>query len=519
MKIQGRTAKSARNVAVGLLVQGLEIVLRFISRTIFIRCLSVSYLGVNGLFGDVLTLFSLAELGIGGAIVYALYKPLRLRDEAAIGSLIAFYRKSYHIIGSVVLGIGLILLPFLHYVVRNPGDITSNLNVIYLVYLFNVVITYFSSYKFSILNADQNQYIVQLCKGVISILRTIIQSIALLLTHNFYLYLAIESIMIVANNLWLTHYVNRHYPFLNLPENQQPLPPELRQSIFRNVRALFLYKISALLVNNTENILISSLGSLAQVGYYSNYYMFLFLGNAILAAVFSNLGSSIGNLNAEGNRKQSYQIFQIIHLMNFLAYSVVSIAYYTMVSDVITCWIGREFILNKFVVLIISLNFYVKGMQSAVWVFKDTFGLFRYGQYMGLVQAGLTFLFSFLLGKRYEMGGILAGSLLARFCITVWYDPYALFKHGFDNSPFRYYLSYLREALMYVAALFLAVYGTAWLDATSWPLLFYKAVFAGLIPAVFLVLCYHRTSAFHGLQGHLRGFLLKKSKKQSSFGT
>ncbi len=507
MELHGRTAKSARNIAVGLLVQILEIVLRFISRTIFIRCLSVSYLGANGLFGDVLTLFSLAELGIGGAIVYALYKPLRMHDEETIGSLIAFYRKSYHVIGSVVLGLGLLISPFLRFIVRDPGDITSNLTIIYFIYLFNVVITYFSSYKYSILNADQNQYIVQLCKGGISITRTVLQSIALLLTHNFYLYLTIESVLILTNNLWLTHYVNRHYSYLNRPENQRPLSKEQRSSIFRNVKALFLYKISGLLVNNTENILISSLGSLAQVGYYSNYYMFLFLGNAMLAAVFSNLGASIGNLNAEGDLRRSYQIFKIVHLMNFLAYGVVSIAYYTMVSDVITFWLGREFTLQPMIVFVVSLNFYVKGMQSAVWVFKDTFGLFRYGQYMGQVQAGLTFLFSFVLGKYYGMGGILSGSLIARFCITVWYDPFALFLHGFKLSPIRYYLSYLRDAIAYGIALLLTFYGTSWFEVTSWLQLFCKAVLSGIIPLSFLVICYHRTLPFQELCKHIISFV------------
>ncbi len=142
-----------------------------------------------------------------------------MHDEETIGSLIAFYRKSYHVIGSVVLGLGLLISPFLRFIVRDPGDITSNLTIIYFIYLFNVVITYFSSYKYSILNADQNQYIVQLCKGGISITRTVLQSIALLLTHNFYLYLTIESVLILTNNLWLTHYVNRHYSYLNRPEN------------------------------------------------------------------------------------------------------------------------------------------------------------------------------------------------------------------------------------------------------------------------------------------------------------
>ena len=217
--MKSRTQRSAQNVLVGLGGQAIEMVLKFVGRTIFIYCLSAEYLGVNGLFGEILTMLSLAELGIGSAIVFALYKPLKNNDEKQIAALMNLYRKAYVVIGISVAVVGAALIPLLKYIIPDPGEIGNQIYPIYLFYLFNTSITYFFSYKTSLLTADQKNFIVISVKEICNISRTVLQSVALLITGNFYLYLFIESLLILANNIWISVYVDRKYSYIKLHKN------------------------------------------------------------------------------------------------------------------------------------------------------------------------------------------------------------------------------------------------------------------------------------------------------------
>lgn len=441
--MKSRTQYSLQNIVFGLGGQAVEVILKFVGRTVFIKCLSVTYLGVNGLFGEILTMLSLAELGIGGAICFALYKPLRNRDEAKIAVLMGLFQKAYIAIGLFIAVAGSLLIPFLRVIIKDAGEVESELTRIYLFYLFNTSITYFFSYKSTLLITDQKNYIVQAVKEVCNILRTAFQCIALLLFRNFYLYLTIESFFIVANNVFVSIYVDRKYPYLKIKRNEGKLKAEEKKDIWKNIRALVLVKVSTLLVNSTDNTLITIYGGIVEVGLYSNYSMFVILFTNIVGQFFANASASVGNLNAEGDVKHSYTVFKGFRLANFWLYSWGAIGFFVMLNPVIEAWLGAEYLLPQYIVAIIAVNFYVKGMMNAVWVFKDSYGLFNYGKYLSFLTALLNLGFSILLGKAYGLAGILAATSLCRLATNVWYDPYALYKHGLKAPVHRYYLEYL----------------------------------------------------------------------------
>ena len=493
--MKSRTQRSAQNVLVGLGGQAIEMVLKFVGRTIFIYCLSAEYLGVNGLFGEILTMLSLAELGIGSAIVFALYKPLKNNDEKQIAALMNLYSKAYVVIGISVAVVGAALIPLLKYIIPDPGEIGNQIYPIYLFYLFNTSITYFFSYKTSLLTADQKNFIVISVKEICNISRTVLQSVALLITGNFYLYLFIESLLILANNIWISVYVDRKYSYIKLHKNEK-LDKTTKKSLWSNIRALILIKVTTLLVNSTDNTIISIYGGLVEVGLYSNYNMFIIIFTNILGQIFGNISASIGNLNAEDDKEKSMDVFRAFRMANFWLFSFVSIGIVLLMNSVIELWIGSDYLLPISVVAVIAANFYTRGIQNPVWIFKDTYGLFKYGKYMGIVTAVINVGLSILLGSYFGLIGILGATFIARLFTGVWYDPYALYKHGFEKPVRRYYLELVLYTLLALAALGVGYLAICFIPLSGWLGFIVKFVIVCIVPNLLYFIVFRKTKSY-----------------------
>ncbi len=511
--MKSRTQRSAQNILVGLGGQAIEMVLKFVGRTVFIYCLSVAYLGVNGLFSEILTMLSLAELGIGSAIVFALYKPLKDNDERRIAALMNLYRKAYIVIGISVSIIGAALIPFLKYIIKDPGEIGDQIYPIYLFYLFNTAITYFFSYKSSLLTADQKNFIVLSIKEICNIIRTVLQTAVLLLTGNFYLYLFVESILILANNIWISVYVDRKYNYIKNYRTEK-LDKATKKSLWTNIRALVIIKINTLLVNSTDNTIISIYGGLVEVGLYSNYTMFITIFTNVLGQVFGNISSSIGNLNAEGDKDKSLGVFDAVHMANFWLYSWVSIGICLLLNNVIELWVGANYLLPMSIVYVVAINFYIKGMQNAVWVFKDTYGLFKYGKYMGIGTSVINIVLSIILGKYYGLIGILAATAIARIVTGVWYDPYALFKHGFEKPVRKYFFEYLLYLLLGLMTLGVTFLSINYIPLFGWIGLIVKGMIACILPNLIYILVFRKTKPYALLKEKVMFILLGVIKRK-----
>ena len=521
--MKSRSKYSAINIAAGVGGQIVEMILRIVNRTIFIKCLSTEYLGVNSLFSEIITMLSLAELGIGSAISFALYQPLREDDKPKISALMQLYKKAYTYIGIAIGLVGLLLIPFLDKIVKDPGVLKGQVAFIYLFFLFNTVQSYFLTYKSTLLVADQKNFIVRGAKELFAIARTAIQIPVLIFTKNFYLYLAIESIMLFVNNFVVLKYVDKKYAYINDKRSRGSLDKATKSSIWTNIRALFLVKVSALLVNSTDNTIISIIGGIKEVGFYSNYSLLLNTATVLINQIFGNISSSVGNLNAEGDLNKSYRVFKAIHMANFWLYSWLSVGFIVMANPVIELWIGREYQLPYHVVIIVALNAYIIGLQNAVWVFKDTFGLFRFGKYMSLVTATLNIALSFGLGKLWGLFGVLAASAICRLLTGVWYDPYALYKHGFKRKDiFLYYGEYFLYFLLFCGSYFATFFICKQVHCQNYILqTAFQFIVACIIPNIIYLLVFFKTSTFKYMLEMIKNtvqqfFTGKKHEKSSS---
>ena len=225
MKKRSRTEYSLINMLTGVAGYGINTAAGFVCRMIFVRTLAADYLGVNGLFSNILSVLSLAELGISSAIVYALYKPLAQDDEQKIAAIMQFYRKAYAAIGCFVAAVGLATMPFLKFIIKEAPNIRESIYVLYLLYLTQTVISYFFSYRQSLLIAAQRQYIVSGYNYIITIGQSILQIIYLLLTHEYIGYLLIQIAGGIINNVWLSEKACKDYPYIK-NKSGRDLSPE-----------------------------------------------------------------------------------------------------------------------------------------------------------------------------------------------------------------------------------------------------------------------------------------------------
>lgn len=439
---RSRTENSLLNIFVGLGGYAVNTILGLVCRMVFTRTLAADYLGVSGLFSNILSMLSLAELGISTAIVYALYKPLAVDDKDRIATLVKFYGKCYRVIGCVVAVIGLALTPFLDLIINVKPNISENLYVIYLLYIFNTSSTYFFSYRASLLTAAQQNYLVTGLNYVITISQSVIQMGLLFLTHNFMLYLLVQTAGTFIYNILISYITKKKYPYI-VGKNIKPLEKQERGNLIKNVKALIVIKISGILVNHTDNIIITYFGGLITVGLASNYILLSTTLTALLSQIFTGINASIGNHNALETTEKKKSLFYSVNLAQFWLYGLVTVGIAVMSSDIVALLFGTDYVLGPEIPFIIALNFYILGMQSAVWTYKNTLGLFRPGRYLLFLTAAINLGASIYLGNIWGLFGVYIATAISRLLTNVWYEPYAVFKYGFKQSVIGYYLRYI----------------------------------------------------------------------------
>ena len=488
---RSRTGNSVLNIFVGIGGYILNTILGLVCRMVFTRTLAVDYLGINGLFTNILTMLSLAELGIGSAIVYALYKPLATNDQETIASLVSFYGKCYRIIGCVIAIIGLALLPFLDLLIREQPNIQENLSVIYLLYLFNTASTYFFSYRGSLLTAAQQNYLVVGLNYIVTIIQSIVQMLLLFATHNYMTYLLIQTAGIFIYNVLISITAKKKYPYI-ANKNAQPLDKGEKEKLIKNIKALVVIKLSGMLVNNTDNMIITYLNGLATVGYSSNYTLLSTTLNSLITQIFSGINASVGNFNALESNERKKNLFDVINLANFWLFGWASIGIFVVSSDIVGLFFGKQYIMNLSIPFVIALNFYIVGMQNAVWTYKNTLGLFRPGRYLLILTAAINLICSIWLGNIWGLFGVYLATAISRLLTNVWYEPYAVFKYGLKMQVRNYYLKYIEFLLILILTGGVCYWLCTIVNFTSVMNVLIKIVICTIIPNVFFLLCFFR---------------------------
>lgn len=503
-----RSQYVVRNTAVTLLTQLVKNVLGFVSRTVFIWILGKELLGVNSLFTEILTMLSFAELGIGNAFVYSLYKPLAERDNEKLGSLMCLYAKVYKGIGVLIGALGLCLLPFLKMLVGDVAVDNSLLYAIFLMYVFNTAVSYFFVYKTSLIIADQKNYIVLIAQEIFHAVQVAVQVAVLLLTGNYVLFMVINVACTVGTNAFLAHRADKMYHFL-VERAAKPLSAGERGEIIANVKSLVVYKLGSTVLGGTDSIFISAIINVVTVGFYSNYKLLVDLFTSLGSQVVSSITASVGNVNASENKEHKETIFDGLLCASAWFFGLSAVGLLLLSSDFIRLWIGTDYVLDFASVAAIVGAFYVNNMHHACFVYRNTAGLFVYGKFIPIIASVLNIGLDVALGLWIGLPGIFLATIIARMLTYEIVDPLIIYKRVFGKSVLAYYVNYLKYTAI------VAVAGTVcWvllhvIPVSGWLGFAVSCVAIGIVYCVTFCLLSFKTNGF----GVLRGFARRIVKR------
>ena len=510
-----RLKNSILNLATGLFGRVLTILLNFAVRTIFIHCLNEAYLGINGLYSNILTVLSLAELGFGTAMVYRMYAPVAEHNNDKTAALLQFYKRIYRIVGLVIFGIGLCLIPFLDTIIKDKPNV-SGLTLYYVLFLFNTVVSYwFASYKGAVLAADQKEYVKTNVQNIASIIQASIQIVLLLVFRQYILYLLVQLCGNVFVNLYIAHIVDKRYPQIVSKKGVQLSREEERQ-LLNDSKALFFTRLGHVVLNGTDNIIISAVVGVLWVGRLSNYTLICDSVTSVLCQITSAITGSLGNFFATEARKAGHDIFKKIEFLNFWLYGVSFIALLILLDPFIRLWAGTRFVLGLPVCFAIALNFFAAGYMNTLWVFRSTLGLFKQGKYRPLIVAGVNIVLSIVLGMVWGVFGVLFATFLSRAAVSLWYDPIILHKYGFGVSAKPFFCEYAKRILLValISILLLTVRKFIFFSGvTIFGFIIMTAVTAIVPNAVFWI-AYHKKNEYLYFEDILKNRIIAPLKKR-----
>lgn len=507
MAQRSRTEYAARNTAVAVTAQIIAILAGYMTRVVFTHTLREEYVGINGLFTNILSVLALSELGIGSAITFALYKPIAEGDIEKQKSLMRMYRQLYRIVAGVVLISGLIVVLFMDFLVQEQ-DWVEHLIVLYLMYLLNSVASYLLIYKKALLDAHQLGYIGVLYQTAFLIVQNLLQILVILLTKSFILYVLVLICCTLLNNICVSKKADKTYPYLKDKEVQS-LSKQEKGDIYKNIRAMLIHKMGGVVVEHTDSLLLSSLVGMISVGCYSNYYLVIGSVKQLLNQMFRAVSASVGNLGVEESRERIKKIFEAAFFAGQWVYGLAAICMYELIDSFVGFSFGGQFVFSKEITMLLCLNFYLSGTSLAAIVFRDALGLFRYDRYIVVIEVIVNLAASLILGRYWGAAGVFFGTTISTVATVLWAKPYILYKYKLNCSAVKFFLRYALYGAVTFAAWFCVDTLCRGITGT------FQVVFTGrlacclLITNLIYLLLYHRTEEFRLLRRKVLAFTKK----------
>lgn len=510
MNQNSRTKNSIINSIYASGSQIVTILLSFIVRTVFIKVLSAEYLGINGLFTNIITMLSLADLGIGIAIPYTLYKPLANDDKRKIKSLMTLYSKIYNVIGIVIFILGILITPFLKYIIKDMPDI-KNLNLIYILFIINSACSYFFVYKKLLLDSDQKGYIATKIIMNMTVIKSFIEIFILIISKNYIFYLSVSIIITILQNFLIYRKCDKLYPFLKSINSDKVTKTDLDE-LKKNISALIIYRVGTVALNGTDNIIISKFVGIVMVGIYSNYLLIVNAITKIISQIFDAITSSIGNLVVTTNNEKSENIFYKLQFLNFWLYTFFGVCVIVLINPFMKVWAGENYVLDNMTAYIIGLNLYIYGMQSVVSSFRNAYGLFVQGKYRPIIMTIVNIFLSIILAQSMGVFGVILATVISRLFVTGLYDPIIVFKYGFKKSSKEYFITYFKYLLLFNVISIVLMYISTYIQINNYLLWIAEGIISSIAINLILLIVFLKDNNFKFYLEKIRKFILDKRR-------
>ena len=446
----GRVKSATRNIAFGYVGQIATALMSFILRTVFIMHLNEDLLGINSTYGNILSLLNMAELGIGTALNFSLYGPVARGEKEKIKSYMQLYRKAYFIIACVVAAVGLLLTPFLQYFkLRSPENTTvRELTIYYLIFLFNTVSSYFVAYKYSLINAEQKNYIQTNIITITKVIVVFLQIIVVIVTKNFLLYLLTDAVVQLIQKVFVSKFLDKMYPFLK-EKNVEKLSKEESDEVWKKTKALVFHKVGDVARLQTDALIISTFVEVAMAGVVDNYNMVISTVSNFVNIIFNSVISSFGNLIATESREKQFSMFKVYRFFASWIYGFSCVGFMVLLTPLIRIWLGDHWILTSAAVYCILIDYYFKGDRIVLSNYKTAAGVFEPDKYLALIQGAVNLVISIVLVQTpLGITGIYIGTIVSGL-IANFTKPVIIYRECFDMKAGSYFV----DTAKYLASL------------------------------------------------------------------
>lgn len=481
----GRVKYATKNIAFGWVGNIVTMLLGAILRQIFIERLGDTLLGVNDYYTTILTVLSLAELGIGTAFNYSLYGPVARNDIEKVKSYMLLYKKAYMTIAGVITVIGIGLSPFLKYLIQDPGSNSwRDLTIYYFIFLFNTVSTYFVAYKYSLVNAQQKNYIQTNIMTITKAVTVSLQILGLYIFSNFYLYLLTSAAIELIQKIFVSCYLNRLYPYLR-EKKVEKLSKEEVDGIGNQTKALIFHKVGDMARLQTDSAIIAAFIDVTTVGFVGTYNYVISSVSNFVNIIFNSVLSSFGNLIATESREKQYLMFRVYRFVACWIYGFSAIGFYMLLTPLVTLWVGEQRILPDIVIGCIMIDYYFKGERIVLSNYKTAAGVFEQDKYLALIQGAVNLVISIVLVQKIGLTGIYIGTIISGLIANIT-KPFIIYKVCFQMNAAVYF----RDSFKYIGLNVAVLLAVAFLKKTVM-----TAVTVPLFAAMIILI----TLAFNGL--------------------
>ena len=454
-----RTKAAEKNLIIGVFMQVFDFLLAWFARIAITRSFSASYLGINGLYNDILSVLSLSELGIGTAMLAALYEPAAKKDSDKVRAILNYYQKLYLFVAGCIAAAGLLVMPLLPKIVKGFYGV-DHPYLYYGMFLLETVLSYFCTWKNSLLYVHQEQYIGSFWNGLFQFIRYGLQFLLLVTTGNFFLFVLVQVACAFLPGFVTSIQTQKRYPEEITAAGQKRKYPDAKEKrVLRSgIGAMSMHKVGGVLVNNTDSLIMSAFLGLSSVGIYSNYRLVINTLTHFMKQCVDSVTGGVGNLSVTEDGEKVYGVYREIYLLSVLGYGFCTAMMAVLFPDYILTGFDKRYLLDSGTTILIIADFYTKGMRVPLLTFRDAAGLFRYDRYKPIFEIIINLVTSILLVQKHGIAGIVLGTLISFFATSFWVDPLVLFKEGIRTGWKKKYARYFGEYALNSGILILEIF-------------------------------------------------------------
>lgn len=432
-----------RNMVANAAASGIRLLFPFLNRTLFLWLLGPAYLGLNGLFGSILGVLMLAELGFGKAVVCSMYKPVADDDRELLCAYLKFYRNVYRCVGAVIFFGGLALLPFLDRLVHGSVPPDINLHVLYVIHLVNTAASYFLfAYRGVVLGAHHRNDVITNIRTGISIAQYIVVFLILLVTRNYYHYVVATVVFTIVQNVLLVRASRKYFPDI---EPRGELPQDLRRRVVSDVKSIFMHKVGGTITNSTDNLVISAFLGLVAVAAYGNYYYVVTTVSGLVAVVYSSMTGGFGNKIYTESKADNFRLFMKMNRLTMAIVLFCAAAMTLLYQPFVRIWTKNDPVLvrHSLTPLLMVIYFYMMQSRQVLVTFKAAAALWRQDRWKpivaGAVNLATNILFVIFLPDAYKLDGVIFSTIISFVFIEIPWESHVVFTMFFGKDESRRY--------------------------------------------------------------------------------